>query len=1426
MSKLFETSGFGTGANDFKGVLWASMSYKPLVAHLSRSVILKLYRIGDPTTIGTLTVSLRAVDPVTHKPTGGDLAVAPGLASSGITTDSGGALYTFTWTVPYQMATLIEYAIVCRTSGGDSNNFLQWKYALPSYYSRGYGWRSPDSGTTWNGDFDWGFESWGDGPLFAIAAATGIQAFQVTGNATLDDNTNLDGYGFDWRVYNGTYAAGGSSISMTQPPTGTFSLAITGLDAATLYYYRAKVHHATLGWIYGGWEDMGDTYFITAHDDAIIKRENFNTGDDGFEDMKLNDWKAQSFTPVGHQVRSLVLKLYRSGSVPLGDFTVSIKATDGTGKPTGDDLVSVTRPSNLFTGTPTDYEFGLGDGILLTGSVVYAIVGRCVGGDNNNWIGWRKKGGGGYSGGQYGYSADAGATWTMGSDDLMFEEWGDSGVVTFDASEIRALTAVGNGYLNDATDITEIGFEWGTVSGVYPNEVTDTPAEVSPGIFSLDMTGLSPSTKYYYRAKIYHTTLGWLTGNEVEFTTLPPVPTVRTDPPSDAQTDHIDAVGDIIDEGASDVTRRGFVFGFTSVFGDPGNVAPESSGYTDSEEESGSFSTGSFTLVLAGLQANRVYYLRAWAYNSYGYAYGSEIAVLTNYDVNILFTTSDIALGIRFDTSPGGGYPHPMSGTIPHYRLVRSKDCWFQSNYGYWGALHCGEGVYERHYYNDNLYTDIYGLANPIRRTEGIVKVKWKGRGFCNEYGFSEWRRELKTHGVQYSGSLWPMTLGTQTYGENRCDIFYTNPNTGLAWTLAEADALQAGVTVGHEASFGMSFCDFCEVRVLWANAEVRTDPAVITGATTATLNGFVVQDEAEECVVYFEWGETTGYGSVTADQTDKRIGQFFTADLTGLDPNKTYHFRAVIETPCGETFYGDDAAFDMSHPDRVYVWLGTVADPEHYELTDPALPLALGVRTERGSDEELGHAAAGTAEVTCDNFNGDFSPENAAGAYYGWLILGAVVTVYEIYKGIQYNHFKGKIDKIVPDDNPKEAWAYILAVDGIDDLAATEIDTPLRTTTDAGALVADVLDAVSWPAAQGEELWTRGPTSWRSVGSIKLTAWKLFRNLKKRKRASSISTSTRRPIFENRHHRLLGAHLTSQHDFTDEVVGIEYEYSKRNLRNAVRVTGHKYKVDEGDSDALLWSVWSDGLGAPYIESGGTLELWATFEAPLYSYTTPVANTHWNANSANDGSGTNLTSKVSLAVTQYGQALKLVFTSTANQKAYLVPPTSPPAGAPTDQTVLVYGFLYDESEFTVQKSDGPSIALYGKRSYTVDAHFKANPNDITAYADWLLLRYKTPVPTPVGVKLIARTNWPDDTIRVQCLVRKISDRITLASTRLAFDKDFFINKVIQDYVFLEGGVVHETEWFVESAVGSAEGAFWLLGVVGFSELGETTILGF
>lgn len=166
---------------------------------------------------------------------------------------------------------------------------------------------------------------------------------------------------------------------------------------------------------------------------SIIKRstplnEYYNAGDTtGVVIYGATHWHAQTFTPsTAHKIISVKLKMYRDGSP--GTITVSIKATDDDGHPTGDDLCSGTTNGNtLPTSPPYEWrEITLGNGYDLDAGTKYAIVARALDGDGMNFVGWRcDTSSPTYAGGNNERSVDGGSSWTTFSEiDLMFEDWG------------------------------------------------------------------------------------------------------------------------------------------------------------------------------------------------------------------------------------------------------------------------------------------------------------------------------------------------------------------------------------------------------------------------------------------------------------------------------------------------------------------------------------------------------------------------------------------------------------------------------------------------------------------------------------------------------------------------------------------------------------------------------------------------------------------------------------------------------------------------------------------------------------------------------------------------------------------------------------------------------------------------------------------
>lgn len=77
--------------------------------------------------------------------------------------------------------------------------------------------------------------------------------------------------------------------------------------------------------------------------------------------------------------------------------------------------------------------------------------------------------------------------------------------------------------------------------------------------------------------------------------------------------------------------------------------------------------------------------------------------------------------------------------------------------------------------------------------------------------------------------------------------------------------------------------------------------------ATMVTLNGYLYSlgTGSASAQVSFEWGESTAYGQATAPQPMTATGPY-TAGLSGLEPLKSYHYRARVDGGNGASYGGD----------------------------------------------------------------------------------------------------------------------------------------------------------------------------------------------------------------------------------------------------------------------------------------------------------------------------------------------------------------------------------------------------------------------------------------------------------------------------------------------------------------------------------------
>lgn len=188
-------------------------------------------------------------------------------------------------------------------------------------------------------------------------------------------------------------------------------------------------------------------------------------------------------------------------------------------------------------------------------------------------------------------------------------------VTTTAATDVTASTATAGGDVtaDGGASVTARGVCWSTSPNPTISDSHTTDGS-GTGSFTSNITGLNATTTYYVRA--YATNAGGTSyGDQMSFTTTDVLPKVTTSAVSNISgTTDITATcgGNVTDRGLDDVTARGVCWSTS-----------QNPTISDSHTTDGS-GLGSFTSNITGLTASTTYYVRAYATNSAGTAYGNQ----------------------------------------------------------------------------------------------------------------------------------------------------------------------------------------------------------------------------------------------------------------------------------------------------------------------------------------------------------------------------------------------------------------------------------------------------------------------------------------------------------------------------------------------------------------------------------------------------------------------------------------------------------------------------------------------------------------------------------------------------------------------------------------------------------------------------------
>jgi hypothetical protein len=187
------------------------------------------------------------------------------------------------------------------------------------------------------------------------------------------------------------------------------------------------------------------------------------------------------------------------------------------------------------------------------------------------------------------------------------------------STNISAATASITTTINSdgGNSITSRGVVWNTSINPTIALSTKTSSGTGTGTFTASLSGLTASTVYYIRTYATNAN-GTVYGNEISFTTTGITPSLTTTAASSTTISSFITGGNISSDGGNLVTYRGICWST--------NANPT---INDNKILSGT-GTGTFTITLSNLNVATTYYVRSFATNSAGTAYGNERVITTS----------------------------------------------------------------------------------------------------------------------------------------------------------------------------------------------------------------------------------------------------------------------------------------------------------------------------------------------------------------------------------------------------------------------------------------------------------------------------------------------------------------------------------------------------------------------------------------------------------------------------------------------------------------------------------------------------------------------------------------------------------------------------------------------------------------------------
>ena len=464
------------------------------------------------------------------------------------------------------------------------------------------------------------------------------------------------------------------------------------------------------------------------------------------------------------------------------------------------------------------------------------------------------------------------------------------------------------------------------------------------------------------------------------------------------------------------------------------------------------------------------------------------------------------------------------------------------------------------------------------------------------------------------------------------------------------------------------------------------------------------------------------------------------------------------------------------------------------------------------------GNAKAGTLRAVIDNRSGDYSYFNSSSPLYGNLLPGRPVRLLTSSASLTDQPvWRGFLTKITPTIKAGgDSTVTIEATGPLGYINLDQINVPMVTSQRTDQVVDDILDAAGWPAGGSYRPIDTGKTTITRYWKDSTYAVPALQEVQATEAGFVHESKDGKIDFEGRHFRLSGARLTSQATFSD-ADGAARVYQAINQDDPVP---HIFNIFETEiittttaSIATLWTLSESGANSPSIEPGLAATYIARYPTQASAsnavgvtvWTTVAATTDMTANTAADGSGTNLTSSIGISVSKSSETMSITLTNNATSTAYITLLKARGTGTLANDPV------------TIQESDATSKTAFGERTWPSKTKFIPTTAEAANWGKFNIAIYKDPTPM---LKLTFVANRDQNSLN-EMINRNISDRVTIVAANnanLAINSDFFIEGISHT---ISNNRLHLVTLLLSWAEQFSD--WWVLGT---SALGTTTRLAY